>query len=341
MRSHRVRGVRDRPSPPRRRSAAGRRAAASSRRARPAPGRLVRVDEHELAAALREPEEEREQRGADEQPAARCERRRPRHPPPRGSRTGRRSRARRRGRSASARGCTRAAARRTRAGRAATRSRARPRSRTRRPRAAAASTSARSRLELAACDRPVALDRVEPVVVRIRRSLTRYAALDAAQYATKIATASPQRPASPSFAAKTIPAKSSRFFDHCRGRSDDDRGRDSGCAAGEARRPRPAPGRVTSRRQHQLERRPVADLRLELDAAAERLRELVRDREPETGAATVARPERTEDPLRSSAVIPGPVSATDTAIAAVLLRRGRARCGRRRASSGTRSRAGS
>ena len=54
---------------------------------------------------------------------------------------------------------------------------------------------------------------------RSRRSLTRYAALEIAQYATKTATASSQRPASPSLVANTRPAKTSRFFSHCRGRS--------------------------------------------------------------------------------------------------------------------------
>src|SRR4029077_15592163 len=58
------------------------------------------------------------------------------------------------------------------------------------------------------------------------------------------------------------------------------------------------PRRASSiRRQHELERRPRADLRLEVDVPAERLRELVRDREPEARAAAVARPERPEDPL--------------------------------------------
>jgi hypothetical protein len=52
-----------------------------------------------------------------------------------------------------------------------------------------------------------------------RRSLTRYAALEAAQYATNAATASIQRVRSPISAAKIIPAKRSRFFSHCRGRS--------------------------------------------------------------------------------------------------------------------------
>ena len=50
-------------------------------------------------------------------------------------------------------------------------------------------------------------------------SFTRYAALDAAQYATNARIAASHRLGSPSCAAKMIPAKSSRFFVHCRGRS--------------------------------------------------------------------------------------------------------------------------
>src|SRR5262249_22128478 len=96
-----------------------------------------------------------------------------------------------------------------------------------------------------------------------RTSLTRYAALDARQYAANAATASSQRRPSPSFAAKTIPAKSSRFFDHWRGRS---------ATSHAVRRPPSATastaGKLLPGGQEQLEAAAEAVGRLEADRAA-------------------------------------------------------------------------
>src|SRR4051794_31021009 len=62
-------------------------------------------------------------------------------------------------------------------------------------------------------------------------------------------------------------------------------------AAGRGRAPERSCG------QHELETASPARLGAKLDAAAQGGCELVRDREAETGARVVARPERTEDPL--------------------------------------------
>ena len=94
----------------------------------------------------------------------------------------------------------------------------------------------------------------------------------------------------------------------------------------------PRRGRLPARRRgaraerRRLPRRSVARRgQDELEAAAPRRarcrarsgrrarRELARDREPEAGAAAVARPERPEDPLALARRIPGPVSSTATA----------------------------
>src|SRR4051794_10944687 len=53
----------------------------------------------------------------------------------------------------------------------------------------------------------------------------------------------------------------------------------------------------SARGKNQLEARPAADLALEVDPAAERRRELLRDREPESGAAAGRRHERAEEAL--------------------------------------------
>src|SRR4029453_4987611 len=50
-------------------------------------------------------------------------------------------------------------------------------------------------------------------------------------------------------------------------------------------------------RQPELEPAALAGLRLPLDLAAERRRQLARDREPEAGALPIPGPERPEDPL--------------------------------------------
>src|SRR5919204_4427175 len=100
----------------------------------------------------------------------------------------------------------------------------------------------------------------------------------------KTVTASSQRKGSPSFAANTIPAKTSRFFDHWRGRS----------ATSSARKRARGSGRATTsagcgtvirlrrlRREDELEPAAVAGRALELDPPAERDRELARDRQPQ------------------------------------------------------------
>src|SRR5690242_11921952 len=114
-----------------------------------------------------------------------------------------------------------------------------------------------------------------------------------------------------------MPAKSSRFFVHCRGRSASnsalltrtaDRSPISatssalmgGSYASEARRAeggRPPCGlwRRCRDRQHEPEAAARADGRVELHAAAERPGEFPRDGEPETRALGVARDERAED----------------------------------------------
>src|SRR5215218_1324980 len=51
-------------------------------------------------------------------------------------------------------------------------------------------------------------------------------------------------------------------------------------------------------RQDQAEATSATDGALQLDPAAERVRKLVGDREPEPRSAAVARPEGAEDPLR-------------------------------------------
>ena len=133
-----------------------------------------------------------------------------------------------------------------------------------------------------------------------RTSLTRYAALEAAQYAANATNASSHRLVSPSLAAKSSPAKSSRFFVHWRGRSP--------TRAARATEPRCGDGghghglRIVDQLggvagSFRSNRLPVAGLALELDPAAERDRQLARDREAEPRAAAVARPERPEDPL--------------------------------------------
>jgi hypothetical protein len=66
------------------------------------------------------------------------------------------------------------------------------------------------------------------------------------------------------------------------------------CAASPARHAAPA-GRL--RRQHELEPAACADLGLEPNRPAERVRELARDREAEPGPPAVERPERPEDAL--------------------------------------------
>src|SRR3954465_588409 len=99
-----------------------------------------------------------------------------------------------------------------------------------------------------------------------------------------------------------MPAKRRRFFVHCRGRSATKAARGSDRRCGRSRTgagaliPRPGwwggPGR-----QDELEAAAVPRLGIELDAAAERRRQLVRNREPEAGAGVVPRPERAEDPV--------------------------------------------
>ena len=102
---------------------------------------------------------------------------------------------------------------------------------------------------------------------------------------------------------------------------------------------RPAsPSYLLTAGQHEHEAAPPPRLALEIDPAAERDRELARDREAEPGAAAVARPERTEDPLALLLVMPGPVSATATATAPFSADSSTRRAPRR-ASTGTRSRA--
>src|ERR671934_262231 len=66
-----------------------------------------------------------------------------------------------------------------------------------------------------------------------------------------------------------------------------------------ARRPRSAAAGSSLRlaRQNELEAAALAGRRPKLDPAAERERELARDREPEPRPAAIPRPERTEDPV--------------------------------------------
>ena len=88
-------------------------------------------------------------------------------------------------------------------------------------------------------------------------------------------------------------------------------------------------------------RLPALRRALEPDPAAERRGELARDRQAEPGAAAVARPERTEDPLPlAPAGCRGPLSPRRRRRCR-RSRSARGRSGRRRASSGRRSRAGS
>ena len=97
-----------------------------------------------------------------------------------------------------------------------------------------------------------------------------------------------------------IPAKRSRFFVHCRGRSAASAARAT-VRRGANSRTGAASGRVTRRmverrslvlsafrRQHQLEAAAATRLGVELDPAAERNRELARDRKAETRPGVVA-----------------------------------------------------
>ena len=246
---------------------------------------------------------------------------------------------RRRARPASGPGCTRAGARRSRAGTGATRSRERPRSRARRGERGREHERAIGG-QLAARDRPVALDRMRRSSAASRRSLTRYAALEA-----RAVRDEDRRGLGPARRVAELrrehdPGEEQQVLRPLPRAQRDERGTHRTAARPELddRRALAAASRLA--REDELERRAAADLGVELDPAAERLRELVRDRRPRPGAAAVARPERPEDPLLLVRRDPGPgvrdVTATSRSPASA-----RARCGRRRASSGTRSTAGS
>ena len=144
-----------------------------------------------------------------------------------------------------------------------------------------------------------------------RTSLARYDALEAAQYATKATQALEPQARVPDLAREQQAREQEKVLRPLPRAQRDERGARDRARCGDgghghrpdgrrlARRPAAAAGKLRSghHRQPQVEPAARAELALELDAAAERDRQLAGDRQPEPGAAAVPRPERPEDPL--------------------------------------------
>src|SRR6187200_1717914 len=110
--------------------------------------------------------------------------------------------------------------------------------------------------------------------------------------------ASGQRFVTPSLPAKSRPANSRRFLIHWRGRRATSAaratGRGSATAVTAIGRDRSPSHRGTDG-QPEVESAAAAELGIQFDPATEGDRELTRNRQAQSGAAAVARPERAED----------------------------------------------